>query len=55
MSRSGWYGNLLDDRKMRFELSESARNFRDKLIRRNPVERPIAANALEDDWFKKME
>ncbi|CAG8557407.1 2299_t:CDS:2 [Funneliformis mosseae] len=48
-------GNLFDDCRIRIQLSESARKFRDKLLRQNPAERPTASGALEDNWFKGME
>jgi len=32
-------GNLIDDQRMRFELSESANNFRDRLMCQNPDEK----------------
>ena len=47
-------GNLLNDSRIRFQLSESARNFWDKLIQLNPDKRPTAANAIHDDWFDNM-
>jgi hypothetical protein len=46
-------GNLLDDSKIRrIRLSKSARNFRDKLTQQNHSERPSAADAIDDVWFK---
>ncbi|CAI2180195.1 3388_t:CDS:2 [Funneliformis geosporum] len=47
-------GNLFDDFRIRIQLTESARIFRDKLICQNPVERPTASDALADNWFKVM-
>jgi hypothetical protein len=48
-------GNLLDDFKISFSLSERARNFRDRLTNNDPDQRPTAADAIEDDWFNGME
>lgn len=48
-------GNLLDDPIInRIQLSESARNFRDRLTQQNHSERPSAADAIDDDWFSDM-
>ena len=47
-------GNLLNDSRIGIELSKRARNFRDKLTKLNPNERPNAENAIDDDWFKDM-
>jgi hypothetical protein len=48
-------GNLLDDSRISIQLSESARKFRDRLMNNDPNQRPTAADAIEDDWFKGME
>ncbi|GES73435.1 kinase-like domain-containing protein [Rhizophagus clarus] len=46
--------NLMNDSRIRFDLSESARNFRDKLTCRNPENRLTAVDALKDEWFNDM-
>ncbi|GBB94921.1 hypothetical protein RclHR1_02440015 [Rhizophagus clarus] len=46
--------NLMNDSRIRFDLSESARNFRDKLTCRNPENRLTAVDALKDEWFNDI-
>jgi len=47
-------GNLLDDSKIRFQLSESAENLCERLMDEVPDRRPTAIDALDDDWFKEI-
>ncbi|RIA81356.1 hypothetical protein C1645_837138 [Glomus cerebriforme] len=47
-------GNLIDDQRIHIYLSESAKNFRDRLMFQDPNERPTATDAIEDDWFNDM-
>ena len=48
-------GKLIDDSRIKFSLSERAKNFRDRLMSEDPNKRPTAADAIKDDWFKGME
>ncbi len=45
-------GELIDDSRIKFTLSERAQNFRDRLMSEDPNQRPTAANAIKDDWFE---
>ena len=48
-------GKLIDDFRIKFALSTRAQNFRDRLMNKDPNQRPTAAYAINDDWFKGME
>ncbi|PKY55122.1 hypothetical protein RhiirA4_474379 [Rhizophagus irregularis] len=47
-------GNLINNPRIKFGLSETAENFRNGLMFRNPDVRPTAADAIKNDWFNDM-
>ena len=43
----------MDNHRIKFTLSERARNFRNRLKSEDSNQRPTAIDALNDDWFEK--
>ena len=44
-------GKLIDDDRINFIIPQRAQKFRDRLMSKDPKQRPTAAYAINDDWF----